>query len=285
MSLTPDQQETFQRDGVVALEGFTDPAACDRLMARALEIVEGFTPEEISVFLAHDGSLNKDEYFLTSGDKIRCFFEEEAFDDKGALKQDLALSINKIGHAMHDLDDVFDDFSRARNVCDLVASLPFEDPRALQSMYIFKQPHIGGEVTYHQDATYLYTEPSSVIGLWWALEDATIENGCLWAWRGGHHEAVRSRFIRNPDNTVRYDVIDDTPWPEDKFVPLEVPKGTLMMFTGTLPHGSAPNRSDHSRHAYTLHIIDGAKPYSANNWLQRDPALPLRGFKEQGSLG
>ena len=55
--------------------------------------------------------------------------------------------------------------------------------------------------------------------------------------------------------------------------------------TGTLPHGSAPNRSDHSRHAYTLHIIDGAKPYSATNWLQRDPALPLRGFKEQGSAG
>jgi phytanoyl-CoA hydroxylase len=279
MSLTPAQQETFQRDGVVVLEGFTDPAACDGLMARAREIVDGFTPEEVSVFLAHDGSLNKDDYFLSSGDKIRCFFEEEAFDDKGALKQDLALSINKIGHAMHDLDDVFDSFSRADNVCDLVASLPFEDPRALQSMYIFKQPHIGGEVTYHQDATYLYTEPSSVIGMWWALEDATIENGCLWAWPGGHHEAVRSRFIRNPDDTVRYDVFDDTPWPADKFVPLEVPKGTLVVFGGNLPHGSAPNRSDHSRHAYTLHLIDGANPYPATNWLQRDPALPLRGFK------
>lgn len=279
MSLTPAQQETFERDGVVVLEGFTDPAACDGLMARAREIVDGFTPEEVSVFLAHDGSLNKDDYFLSSGDKIRCFFEEEAFDDIGALKQDLALSINKIGHAMHDLDDVFDSFSRAGNVCDLVASLPFEDPRALQSMYIFKQPHIGGEVTYHQDATYLYTEPSSVIGMWWALEDATIENGCLWAWPGGHHEAVRSRFIRNPDDTVRYDVIDDTPWPADKFVPLEVPKGTLVVFGGNLPHGSAPNRSDHSRHAYTLHLIDGANPYPATNWLQRDPALPLRGFK------
>ena len=279
MSLTPAQQETFQRDGVVVLEGFTDPAACDGLMARAREIVDGFTPEEVSVFLAHDGSLNKDDYFLSSGDKIRCFFEEEAFDDKGALKQDLALSINKIGHAMHDLDDVFDSFSRADNVCDLVTSLPLEDPRALQSMYIFKQPHIGGEVTYHQDATYLYTEPSSVIGMWWALEDATIENGCLWAWPGGHREAVRSRFIRNPDDTVRYDVSDDTPWPADKFVPLEVPKGTLVVFGGNLPHGSAPNRSDHSRHAYTLHLIDGANPYPATNWLQRDPALPLRGFK------
>jgi phytanoyl-CoA hydroxylase len=279
MSLTSGQQETLRRDGIVVLEGFTEPAACEHLTARAREIVNEFTPEEISVFLAHDGSLNKDDYFLSSGDKIRCFFEEEAFDETGALKQDLELSINKIGHAMHDLDDVFDKFSRADNVCNLVASLPLEDPRALQSMYIFKQPHIGGEVTYHQDATYLYTEPSSVIGLWWALEDTTIENGCLWAWPGGHREAVRSRFIRNADNTVSCDVLDDTPWPEDKFVPLEVPKGTLVVFGGNLPHGSGPNRSDHSRHAYSLHVIDGTKPYPATNWLQRDPSLPLRGFK------
>jgi phytanoyl-CoA hydroxylase len=279
MSLTSGQQETLRRDGIVVLEGFTEPAACEQLTVRAREIVNEFTPEEISVFLAHDGSLNKDDYFLSSGDKIRCFFEEEAFDDTGALKQDLELSINKIGHAMHDLDDVFDKFSRADNVCNLVASLPLEDPRALQSMYIFKQPHIGGEVTYHQDATYLYTEPSSVIGLWWALEDTTIENGCLWAWPGGHREAVRSRFIRNADNTVSYALLNDTPWPEDKFVPLEVPKGTLLLFGGNLPHGSHPNRSDHSRHAYSLHVIDGTKPYPATNWLQRDPALPLRGFK------
>lgn len=278
MSLSTDQQAAFARDGYIVLEGFTDPKACDRLAARALDIVDAFTPEEISVFLAHDGSLNKDEYFLSSGDKIRCFFEEEAFDEKGNLKQDLALSINKIGHAMHDLDDVFDGFSRADNVCDLVASLPIDDPRALQSMYIFKQPRIGGEVTYHQDATYLYTEPSSVIGLWWALEDATIENGCLWAWPGGHHEAVRTRLLRNPDDTVRYEVFDDTPWPADKFVPLEVPKGTLVAFGGNLPHGSAPNRSDRSRHAYTLHIVDGSLPYPATNWLQRAPDMPLRGF-------
>ncbi|MEK9944468.1 MAG: phytanoyl-CoA dioxygenase family protein [Alphaproteobacteria bacterium] len=278
MSLTSDQQAAFARDGFIVLEGFTDPKACDALTARALDIVDAFTSEEISVFLAHDGSLNKDEYFLSSGDKIRCFFEEEAFDAQGNLKQDLALSINKIGHAMHDLDDVFDGFSRADNVCDLVAALPIKDPRALQSMYIFKQPRIGGEVTYHQDATYLYTEPSSVIGLWWALEDATIENGCLWAWPGGHHEAVRARLLRNPDDTVRYEVFDEAPWPADKFVPLEVPKGTLVAFGGNVPHGSAPNRSDRSRHAYTVHMIDGSLPYPATNWLQRTPDMPLRGF-------
>ncbi len=270
--------ESFDRDGYLVLEGFTEAAACDRLMARAGKIVRDFSPEEISVFLAHDGSLNKDDYFLDSGDKIRCFFEEDAFDENGALRQALDLSINKIGHAMHDLDDVFDAFSRADAVCELVEALPLKEPLALQSMYIFKPPHIGGEVTFHQDATYLYTEPSSVIGLWWALEDATIENGCLWAWPGAHRQPVRSRFIREADGSVRNDVTDDTPWPANQFVPLEVPKGTLVLLHGALPHGSAPNRSPRSRHAYSLHVIDGAGAYPATNWLQRGPDRPLRGF-------
>ena len=58
-------------------------------------------------------------------------------------------------------------------------------------MYIFKQPNIGGEVTCHQDSTFLYTEPIDIVGLWFALEDATIENGCLWAIPGGHRQRTQ----------------------------------------------------------------------------------------------
>ena len=43
-----------------------------------------------------------------------------------------------------------------------------------------QQKKIGGEVALHQDSTFLYTDPPSVVGLWVALEDATKENGCLW---------------------------------------------------------------------------------------------------------
>jgi hypothetical protein len=50
----------------------------------------------------------------------------------------------------------------------------------VQSMYIFKQPRIGGPVDAHQDSTFLYTTPQSVTGFWWAVEDATLNNGCLY---------------------------------------------------------------------------------------------------------
>ena len=59
-----------------------------------------------------------------------------------------------------------------------------------------QQPKIGGEVRPHQDSTFLRTDPPSVIGLWWALEDATKQNGCLWALPGAHAQGVARHFIR-----------------------------------------------------------------------------------------
>ena len=145
-------------------------------------------------------------------------------------------------------------------------------------MYIFKQPRIGGEVVCHQDAAFLHTEPSSVIGLWFALEDATIENGCMYALPGGHRGPLRSRFVRegadDPDRRAR----PDAPCPRTASCRSRRRKGTLIVLHGLLPHLSGPNRSARSRHAYALHVIDGRARYSADNWLQRGPEMPLRGF-------
>jgi hypothetical protein len=69
------------------------------------------------------------------------------------------LSINKIGHAQHDLDPVFEQFTYTPQLAEVAHDIGLHDPLALQSMYIFKQPDIGGEVGCHQDATFLYTDP------------------------------------------------------------------------------------------------------------------------------
>jgi phytanoyl-CoA hydroxylase len=142
-------------------------------------------------------------------------------------------------------------------------------------MYIFKQPHIGGEVTSHTDHTFLWTEPRSVTGFWFAIEDATLENGCMWALPGGQAIPVKQRFRRDGDGGTTMEVLDDSPYPEDGLVPLEAAAGTLIVLDGALPHRSGPNRSDRSRHAYTLHVIERAAEYPDDNWLQR-PDLPLR---------
>ena len=277
--LSIEQVEKFRRDGYLVVPGFKGTDAIARLRERAAQIVDAFDPgQKRSIFTTQDQATATDAYFLGSDNTIRCFFEEEAFDDAGQLRQPKSLSINKIGHAMHDLDPVFRDFSRGAALDAVALCLGLAEPLIWQSMYIFKQPGIGGEVRWHQDATFFDTDPVSVTTFWFALEDATIDNGCLWVEPGGHRGPMRERFLRNGDD-IRMEKLDTTPWPDDSVaVPLEAKAGSLVIFHGLLPHYSAPNRSPVSRHAYTLHVTDGRTNYSPQNWIQRDSAFPARGF-------
>ena len=279
MMITEQQITQYRDTGFLVLENFASAIDCDSLRERAKELVQEFDPAEVvSIFTTREQNRIADEYFLTSGDKIRLFFEENAFNEDGTLRYEKEKSINKIGHALHDLDLVFDRFSRSRNVKELAAALGFEDSLLLQSMYIFKQPNIGGEVSCHQDSTFLYTEPIDIVGLWFALEDATIENGCLWAIPGGHRRGLKSRWVRSANGGMEFQIYDTEPWPENELVPLEVKKGSLILLHGLLPHRSFENRSPHSRHAYTLHLIRAGAKYPADNWLQRSATMPPRGF-------
>jgi phytanoyl-CoA hydroxylase len=270
----------FEADGFLVIPGFTSPEAVAELRARARMLVDAFDPREsVSIFTTRDESTKSDAYFLESGDKVRCFFEEEAFDAAGGLRQPKDLSINKIGHALHDLDPVFERFSHDPRLQDLSVELGIAEPLVYQSMYIFKQPRIGGEVRWHQDATYFATEPLSVTTFWFALERSDRGNGCLWVERGGHRSPLRERFVVE-DGQGRLERIDPARWPSQRDAEaLEVESGTLVVFHGLLPHYSAPNRSEMSRHAYTLHVVDGRATYSPANWLQRRPSFPARGFR------
>ena len=277
--LSADQQKQFQKDGYLTIRDFKNAGDIARLRARAMQLVDEFDPAQSrSIFTTQSQETATDMYFLRSDNTMRCFFEEEAFGQDGQLRQAKALSINKIGHAMHDLDPVFGSFSRGAELDAVARGLGLAEPLIWQSMYIFKQPGIGGEVRWHQDATFFDTDPISVTTFWFALADATIDNGCLWVEPGGHRGPMRERFLRNGDD-IRMEKLDTTPWPDDSVaVPLEAKAGTLVIFHGLLPHYSAPNRSPVSRHAYTLHVTDGRTNYSPQNWIQRDSSFPARGF-------
>ena len=266
------------------IEDFATTEQCAALIERADELMRAWSPTERSVFTTDESSRVSDDYFLGSGDQIRFFFEEDAFGSDGELVAPIEDCINKIGHALHDLDPVFEEFSHSDELDAVAKDLGLTDAMALQSMYLCKQPRIGGEVGCHQDATFLYTDPVSVTGLWFALEDATVDNGCLWAQPGGHRSGLRKLFKRSAGGGTEFEELDPTslPTPPDDLVPLETRAGTLVVLHGLLPHWSDVNRSERSRHAYSIHCVSAAAQYPSWNWLQR-PTLPLRPLNRQGT--
>ena len=269
----------FAANGLAVFPGAIPADALDRLRQRITNMVEDFDPTGVgTVFSTNDQSHARDEYFLTSGDKVRFFFEDGVFDNSGNLNVPKAQSLNKIGHAMHDLDPEFSAFCRGGEFANVASAVGMTAPALLQSMVIFKNPEIGGEVNPHTDHTFLWTEPQSVIGMWVAIDEATEQNGCLWALPGSHTTPVKSRFVRTADgHGTEMETLDSSPYPDDGWVPLPATPGTVIALHGSLPHRSAPNRSLDPRLAFTLHCIEADAHYPANNWLQR-PDLALRGF-------
>ena len=276
LPMNNDMLNFWNENGYLIIENFKTEEECDTLIKRSKELIEeqDFFNQK-SVFDTVSQSHNDDSYFLDSGDKIRFFFEEKAILDDENIKSNKHYIVNKIGHALHDLDEKFIKFSKNDDLDQIAKAIGFEDPQLLQSMYIFKQPKIGGEVVCHQDSTFLITEPESTVGFWFALEDANKENGCLQVASGGHKGPLRKLFKRD-ENKMEMIELSIEPFPEtDTFV--EVKKGSLVLLHGRLPHYSCENKSSKSRHAYTLHAIEGKSKYLDYNWLQRKN-LKIGGF-------
>ncbi|XP_026758592.2 phytanoyl-CoA dioxygenase domain-containing protein 1 [Galleria mellonella] len=272
----------LEEDGYVVIEDFLRPAECDELKAAGMELTQNL-PEEGKRALFSTKETGKqqlrDKYFLESNDKISYFFEVDALDSDGKLTVDPSISLNKVGHALHLLHPIFRCYTYSDRVKLVCHQLGFKEPAVVQSMYIYKNPGLGGEVVAHQDASYLYTEPIPPVGFWISLEDSTIQNGCLWMARGSHKSGVHRRLIRNPNNDEKQALIYDKPpsvYPESSFTPVPVSKGTCILIHGHVVHKSAHNKSDKSRHAYTFHVVERQNnQYSADNWLQEGPEAPF----------
>jgi len=282
------------------------------LKRRMESLIEAWDPTAMAlpVFVTDEKDQEKaqgsSDYFLDSADRVHFFLEKGTQGEDGKLKPevDKFRSLNKVGHGLHVADESFKKYSHSDKVLNLVSELGWKDPVLPQSMYIFKQPSIGGEVTSHQDSTFLHTTPrTTCLGLWLALDAATLENGCIWARPGSHKEPVRRIFMRNPeyfggDKSKPQMIFEDGPagdavpacewegkmpggWEppstglsEKGFKAVECEVGDLIVIHGSVDHMSLPNTSGKTRDTYQLHLIEGPKEgitWSDKNWLQYPP--------------
>ena len=272
--LTTQQLDAFHRDGFLVLERFWDAATVTSLKAATDDLLRSFSPPATaSVFTTEEQERTADEYFLSSGEHIRFFFEKGALDAGGVLTVPKEVGVNKIGHNLHELHPAFRAVSlECPRVTALCRSLGFASCVVPQSMVILKPPRIGGPVLPHVDGAFLYTVPQTVVGLWWPLEDCTEANGCLWAVPGSHKAGVARRFKRTADGkrTEFEPPQEEAPFSVEGALPLLTPAGSLVLLHHAVVHFSHANTSDMSRYAYSIHVVDGAAEWAADNWLQRE---------------
>ena len=128
--LSSDQIQQWQQHGYLVLPGFKTADELAVARDRAHAIVQAFEPSvHSSRFSTRDRSLVADAALLDSAHAVHCFFEEEALGEDGRLRVPKAQSINKIGHALHALDPVFQAFSRGPGLAALATDLGLVQPQ------------------------------------------------------------------------------------------------------------------------------------------------------------
>ena len=284
--LSSEVIQAYENIGFVCLNGFLREEETQTLLQRAKTLERDHHRREKTentskktVFTTGEkkqASSCSDEYFLNSASNVSYFYEEE---EEGE-------TLNKIGHALHDLDPAFGAFSRSEKMKRFLEQLGLVKPTPVQSMIIFKNARCGGEVVPHQDDTFLRTGPEkSTIGVWVALEKCTIENGCLRALPRSHLNGTRKRMFVNHDAEVRKVQFsndgdgEEVEYNIEEFVPLTVDAGTLVFLHGENVHWSLANTSDKNRMAYSVHYVDSGKDscvWLNDNWLQRPETFPFK---------
>lgn len=288
MGLSPQQLATFDTEGVLCIPDFFTPQQVSSMLLRSQQLLSelDLSTHPRTQFKTGENDHIGDQYFFDSADKVSFFFDTDAFDENGNLRFAKERAVNKIGHGLHLHDQLFHQMTFDEKIQQVARSLQMEDPRVLQSMLIFKNPAASGArdnaVPLHTDGTFLFTKPQSAIGFWIALEDCTVDNGCL-SYNPGSHKTfpLTKRFVKVNGGKDGCNFVDlpHGPVPEDRdedYRYVECKAGSLVLIHNSVLHKSEKNSLAHSRYAYAFHVIDGTADYDQLNWLQ----IPISGGAE-----
>lgn len=241
--LNDQQIAQYERDGYLA---FVDVLSREEILAARTALTE------LVVSVAQDPTVEqKGAFWIPKGKKFGVQFEagyspESARDER---IEDIELKVRKL--MWYVAEHAHLDFLAQRHpkIMGVLESLIGREPILYQDMALVKPPFIGSEKPWHQDNAYFSVTPlSAICGVWIALDDATIENGCMHTLRGGHKLGA---LLHHHDRDC--EIVPDRLEREQPVVPVELPAGGAMFFSGMLPHQTPPNSSPDRRRALQFH--------------------------------
>lgn len=170
--------------------------------------------------------------------------------DADVLKKYVAI------HFPHKISPVIKDFLGQEKIVEVLTNVVSPNIKCMQSMLFVKGPGKAGQA-WHQDEFYIPTRDKSLIGVWIAIDDASIENGCLWIIPGSHKPGyMMPRVDNHSDEYADVDTIDISRYQQEEIIPVEVKSGTVVFFHGYLLHSSKRNKtSNNFRTALVNHYM------------------------------
>ncbi|WP_114855411.1 phytanoyl-CoA dioxygenase family protein [Brachybacterium sp. YJGR34] len=177
-------------------------------------------------------------------------------------------------HYPHKISEVALEALKAPRILDVLTRVIGPNVKAMQSMLFIKSEGKPGQA-WHQDEYFIPTRDRSLTAAWIALDDATIENGCLWVLPGSHR-----RGVLYPDREQNDPAFDctieayDFPWDDADAVPVEIPAGSAIIFNGYLLHRSLQNSGEH-----------GYRRALANHYMSAESLLPWQAMPEGVHVG
>jgi phytanoyl-CoA hydroxylase len=258
--LTREQRTSWTERGYFRIAGFAAPETCAAMLARVTEVVR-----------------NPD---LAAALGVKVVPESNKAGLPVANPEDRVSKIFKLHR-----DPVFARFAHSAQVVHPVAELIAPDIDVFLSQFIFKTAGAWGQ-PWHQDSFYFPFEPARpVVGVWLAVTEATLVNGCLHVLPGSQTEPVHTHVPdRRPGANYGYFEIVDHDMDAAEAVLMD--PGDLLVFDSHLMHCSTDNESDGIRAAMVYHYAaagttDHSEEYfpSVNDWVpaRRDgrPTAPV----------
>lgn len=245
LPMVPEKAQFFKDNGFLVIENGADPDAQRSLIHETVELCRGERGPIAGVTPASP---------------------DESDDD--VMRRYLCI------HFPHKLSQVMYDVLALPAIVEVLTSVIGPNVKCMQSMLFIKASGKPGQA-WHQDEFYIPTRDRSLTGAWIAMDDATVENGCLWVIPGSHRHGVL--WPQHQQRDKRFDCGGEAtqfPYTDADAVPVEVKKGSIVFFNGYLLHRSLPN---YARSGYRRALV--------NHYMSAESLLPWHwGDKPSGSI-